>query len=196
MNLPAPLPSPQSLLPADRTPVLVAATGEKAEQRFWEFFTVTIRNPNTRSAYARAAREFCDFVVAGGLTDLGQVQPLHVAAYIEALGKTHAPSTVKLRLAAIRMLFDWLVTGQVVPVNPASAVKGPRYVIKRGKTPVLDRAEARQLLEAIDTESVVGLARSRFHRLADLQLCPGWRGGSHAGRGFLSAGSSLVGAAA
>ena len=162
MNHPAPLSSPQSLIPGEQTPALIAASGDRAEQRFWEFFTVTIRNPNTRAAYARAAREFCDFVAAGGLSDLGQVQPIHVAAYIEALGKTHAPSTVKLRLAAIRMLFDWLVTGQVVPVNPASAVKGPRYVVKRGKTPVLDRAEARQLLEAIDTESVVGLRDRAF----------------------------------
>ena len=117
-----PLPSSSlDLIPADQTPALVAASGDRAEQRFWEFFTVTIRNPNTRAAYARAAREFCEFVAAGGVPALTQVQPIHVAAYVETLGKTHAPSTVKLRLAGIRMLFDWLVTGQVVPVNPAAA---------------------------------------------------------------------------
>ena len=153
---------PSNLAPAVQAPALVAASGDRAEQRFWEFFTVTIRNPNTRAAYARAAREFCEFVAAGGVPALPQVQPIHVAAYVEALGKTHAPSTVKLRLAAIRMLFDWLVTGQVVPVNPAAAVKGPRYVVKRGKTPVLDREEARRLLDSIDTESLVGLRDRAF----------------------------------
>ena len=103
MNQLTPLPSSAaSLIPADQTPALVVDSGARAEQRFWEFFTVTIRNPNTRAAYARAAREFCEFVAAGGVPALPQVQPIHVAAYVEALGKTHAPSTVKLRLAAIR----------------------------------------------------------------------------------------------
>ena len=46
-----------------------------------------------------------------------------------------APPTVKQRLAAIRMLFDWLVVRQVLAMNPAAAVRGPRYVVKKGKTP-------------------------------------------------------------
>src|SRR6202043_190848 len=67
-----------------------------------------------------------------------------------------APS-VKQRLAAIRHLFDWLVTGQVVPVNPAGSVRGPRHVVTCGQTPVLDPSEARALLDSIDTASVLGL---------------------------------------
>ena len=157
-----PVPTSSSLVSVERTPALIAATGEQGERRFWEFFTVTIRNPNTRAAYARAAQEFCEFVSAGGVGDLRQVQPIHVAAYVEALGRDHAPSTVKLRLAGLRMLFDWLVTGQVIPINPASSVKGPRYVVRRGKTPVLDRTEARLLLESIDTDTVVGLRDRAF----------------------------------
>ena len=39
---------------ADRAPALVAASGEHASYRFFEFFTANIRNPNTRRAYARA----------------------------------------------------------------------------------------------------------------------------------------------
>ena len=80
-----------------------------------------------------------------------------VAAYIEDMAKDRQPQTVKQSLAAIRMLFDWLVVGQVVPVNPASSVRGPRYSIKKGKTPVLTRADARRLLESIDASHVVGL---------------------------------------
>jgi len=68
-----------------------------------------------------------------------------------------APPTVKQHLAAIRMLFDWLVTGQVIPMNPASAVRGPTYVVKRGKTPVLSAEEAWTLLGSIDVRTIAGL---------------------------------------
>ena len=54
-------------------------------------------------------------------------------------------------------MFDWLVTGQVVPVNPAHAVRGPKHIVRRGKTPVLSPEEARQLLDSIDTTTPVGL---------------------------------------
>jgi site-specific recombinase XerC len=64
---------------------------------------------------------------------------------------------VKQRLAALRMLFDWMVVGQVLPVNPADAVRGPKHSLRRGKTPVLQADEARALLDAIDTDSLLGL---------------------------------------
>src|SRR6185436_12728322 len=60
-------------------------------------------------------------------------------------------------LAAIRMLFDWLVIGQVVPMNPAASVRGPKHVVHRGKTPVLKAEQARQLLDSIRTDTIVGL---------------------------------------
>jgi integrase len=65
------------------------------------------------------------------------------------LQTTAAKPTVKLHLAAIRMLFDWLVVGQILAVNPAHAVRGPKHVVRRGKTPVLTEEEARRLLESI-----------------------------------------------
>jgi hypothetical protein len=89
--------------------------------------------------------------------ELADIEPLHVAAYIEALQATAAKPTVKQHLAAIRMLFDWLIIGQVLAINPAHAVRGPKHVIKRGKTPVLTEDQARRLLESIDTSSLVGL---------------------------------------
>jgi predicted nucleic acid-binding protein len=82
--------------------------------------------------------------------DLGRVQPVHVAAYIELLqGKRPAP-TVKQHLACIRMLFDWLVTGQVMPSNPAHSVRGPRHSVNKGSTPVLSSEEATALLTGMD----------------------------------------------
>jgi site-specific recombinase XerD len=144
-------------LTTSRTPALVATLGERASYRFFEFFTAQIRNPNTRRAYARAAEEFFDWLEAHGVTRLTAIGSVHVATYVEQLQKTRSAPTAKLRLAALRHLFDWMVIGQIMPVNPAAAVRGPRHIVRRGKTPVLDPAEARQLLDAIDATTVIGL---------------------------------------
>jgi integrase len=85
------------------------------------------------------------------------LKPIHIAAYVETLQATAAKPTVKQHLAAIRMLFDWLVVGQVLATNPAHAVRGPKHVVKRGKTPVLTEEQARRLLESIDVSTLVGL---------------------------------------
>ena len=97
--------------------------------------------------------QFLAWCAARGLV-LTAVAPLHVAAYI----RTHPGSapTVKQHLAALRMLGDWLVVSQVLPVNPAAAVRGPKHVVTTGATPVLAPAEARRLLEAIDTGTLAG----------------------------------------
>ena len=55
------------------------------------------------------------------------------------------------------MLGDWLVVNQVLPVNPAAAVRGPKHVVTKGATPVLSPTEARKLLESIDTGTLAGL---------------------------------------
>jgi integrase len=88
---------------------------------------------------------------------LTAIEPVHVASYIEELMTVASKPTVKQHLAAIRMLFDWFVVGQVVPINPAASVRGPKYVVKKGKTPVLTAHEARQLLDAIDVSTIAGL---------------------------------------
>jgi site-specific recombinase XerC len=138
-------------------PTLVAAAGERARIRFLEFFAANIRNPHTRRAYARSAEEFLAWCESAGVSSIAAVQPVHVATWIEAGMRELAVPSVKQRLAAIRHLFDWLVTGQVVPVNPAHSVRGPRHVVTAGQTPVLDPAEARALLDSIDLATHAGL---------------------------------------
>lgn len=132
------------------------AAGERAAVRFLEFFAATIRNPHTRRAYARAVADFLAWCEAAGVPDLVAVRPLHVAAWVEGLSRTRAAPTAKQRLAAVRALFDWLVTGQVVAVNPAASVRGPRHVVRIGKTPALDPAETRALLDTIDPSTPAG----------------------------------------
>ena len=137
-------------------PALVAGAGETAARRFLEFFAVTIRNANTRAAYMHAAAAFLHWCeTRGGLADLRQVQPIHVAAYIEELQAVRSAPTVKQHLACIRMLFDWLVTGQVIPTNPAHSVRGPRYSVTKGSTKVLASAEATALLKSIAVDKEV-----------------------------------------
>jgi len=137
-------------------PALIAEAGDGAARRFFEFFTANIRNPNTRAAYAHAVAHFLRWCEDRHFS-LKCIEPIVVAAYVEQLQTTHAAPSVKQHLAAVRMLFDWLVTGQVVPTNPAASVRGPKHVVKKGKTPVLSAEDARKLLDSIDTTTLIGL---------------------------------------
>lgn len=137
-------------------PALFTPTPQAAK-RTLEFFTAQIRNPNTRRAYARAVNRFASWCAEYSLHDLQDVEPVHVAAYIETLLLEMAAPSVKQQLAALRILFDWLVTGQIIAVNPASSVRGPKHSVKKGKTPVLAADEARALIDALDVSTLIGL---------------------------------------
>ena len=128
-------------------PPIIGRAGEAAAWKFIEFFAATIRNPNTRAAYAQAVVQFFAWCERHRIHSLEHVKPVVVAAYIEK--HPGSPPTVKQHLAAIRMLFDFLVIGQIVPMNPAASVRGPKHVVTRGKTPVLTADQARQLLDSI-----------------------------------------------
>ena len=154
MNLPKTLVRTHEAAPA--VPALYAPTA-RAAKRFIEYFAANIRNSNTRRAYFRAVLDFSTWCDAQELSYIVDVEPLHVAAYIESLGTRLSKPSVKQALAALRMLFDWLVVGGVIATNPAAPVRGPRYTVRKGKTPVLTADEARALLESIDTSTVIGL---------------------------------------
>jgi integrase/recombinase XerD len=136
-------------------PAIIADLGDSAAKRFIEFFTANIRNKNTRAAYAQAVAQFLRWCEAKSVA-LNDVEPIHVAGYVELLqqrtDKPLAAPSVKQHLAAIRTLFDWLVVGQVIPQSPAASVRGPKYVVKKGKTPVLSAKDARKLLDSIPTK--------------------------------------------
>ena len=108
-----------------RAPAIISDAGARATKRFFEFFTASIRNRNTREAYHRALVDFFAWCRDHGF-QLIDVEPIVVAAYVEYLATIHSPPTVKQHMAAIRMCFDWLVTGQVLPANPASVSGRPK----------------------------------------------------------------------
>ncbi len=151
-------------------PALILKLGADAAGRFLTYFTDNIRNVHTRRAYHRWVLYFFDWCDHQGL-DFQAVQSFHVSAFIEGLLSDQAQnivpdkrdegpygkSSVKQALAAVRMLYDWLIIGQVSAINPAHAVRGPKHVVTKGLTPVLDDDEMVQLLNGIDTSDVVGL---------------------------------------
>jgi site-specific recombinase XerD len=97
-----------------------------------------------------------DWCAARGL-QLTTVRPFHVAAWIEDF--PGSKPTIKQKLAAVRMLYDFLVVRQITPSNPAHSVRGPKYVVKKGKTPVWSREDAKTLLGT----AVTGRALNRYN---------------------------------
>lgn len=142
---------------SDRRVPLIWDAPVSVQRAFLEFFAASVRNPNTRIAYYRAARNFLDWAETRGLPSLRDIEPIHVAAWVEIELQRYSKATVKQQLAGLKMLFDWLVVRQVLAFNPAHSVRSPRQTIGKGKTPVLDPSEARQLLRSIDVSTAVGL---------------------------------------
>lgn len=142
--------------PSFLLPPAVAELGEAASKAFLDFFTAQIRNKNTRAAYARNAAGFLGWIDQRGV-GLREVEAVHVAAYIEELGETKSPATVKQHLAALRVLGQFLVVRQVLPANPTADVRGPSHVVRVGKTPVMTGGDAKQLIASIDASTPAGL---------------------------------------
>ena len=133
-------------------PVHIARLGENGARRFLEFFAAEIENDNTRATYYRAVCDFFRWCEGRGFSELENIGPVVVAAYIKEEKTRRGPNgvqTVKVELAAIRRLFDYLVVGQLMPSNPALSVRGPKHVVTMGKTPVLSGEEAKRLIESI-----------------------------------------------
>jgi site-specific recombinase XerD len=130
-------------------PSLIAAAGEAAQRQTLEFFTARLPNAHTREAYGRAVARFCAWCDGHGVELTAISAPL-VAAYVQGLGHELGIASVKQHLAALRHWMDWLTERGVLSVNPAAAVRGPRHVVQEGKTPVLERDQARRLLEVLD----------------------------------------------
>lgn len=148
-----------AIVPVCEVQVLGWSEQGSVRETILQFFTAEITNVHTRRAYVTAVREFIHHsrgVAASGRLDL--LTPLHVAGWVEAMKRTGLSiPTIKGRLAALRRLFQYLVQNGALKSNPAAAVRGPKHSVRRGKTPVLAPDEAKQLLFALDTETLSGL---------------------------------------
>ena len=151
---PAPAPSTALATLADLAsfPQILQRAGGEALFAADEFFSARLANEHTRRAYGRAVRDFFVWCEAHGL-ELRQISPGAAARFINGL--TGGGSRKKVYLAALRQLFDVLVTRHAVVLNPFASVRGPRA--QSGNTPAISVEQARQLLAAIDTSRPVGL---------------------------------------
>ena len=138
-------------------PAAFASAGENGRRAWLDFFAAQIRNRNTRQAYARAAHRLFDWLAEYGIHDVVDIEPVHIAVWLEERMREASRPTVKQELAGIRRLFDWLTVRQVVSSSPAAAVRGPKHTVRRGTTPVLSAAECRRFLRSIPVETVGGL---------------------------------------
>jgi integrase/recombinase XerD len=124
-----------------QVPAIIANVGPEATKRFFEFFSVPIRNKNTRVAYYQAIGQFLDWCQRAGFSNLEDIEPIHVAAYIEQ--HSGSPATIKQHMSAIRMLFSWLTEKGILAMNPAREVKTERFSRTEGKTPAFVEGEVR-----------------------------------------------------
>lgn len=125
---------------------------------FRNYFEGKLRCANTRRAYERSASSFFIFAAERlALPSIDHVKPYHISAWLDSmLANGLSAPTVKQRLAALNGLFESLLVQRIISSNPVRLVKGPRHVISKGRTPVLSGEEMVQLLESIDTSTLIG----------------------------------------
>lgn len=147
------------IAPFPSWPAAIANASHRAHYAILQFFAAEIDNPRTRRAYLKGAEDFFAFVapIPGGHR-LETITSLHVAAWLADMkARGLSVPTQKQRLAGLRMLFQALARGQIIAINPAAVVKGPKQSGIKGKTPVLTGEEMLQLLNSIDTDTLIGL---------------------------------------
>lgn len=149
------VPSPAcGTLAAQPVPAAIVELGTASRFAWDEFFAGHIRNAYTRAAYLRAVNRFLTWLEPLRCP-LPQVTPGMIGRYLDSL--TLAAPSKKLELAALRAFFDALTVRHVIILNPALSVRGERVRAVEGLTPEITPAQARALLDSIDTSSVVGL---------------------------------------
>jgi site-specific recombinase XerC len=101
------------------------------------------------------------------MTSITAVQPLHVSAWIEQQTRDYAAPTAKLRLAALCHLFDWPVTGRVMPANPAGSVRRPSHMrtvsYSEGGQGRCWHQRKRALIDSIEITTPAGLRDRALH---------------------------------
>jgi Phage integrase, N-terminal SAM-like domain len=151
-------------------PAIIADQGDKAAERFFTFFTDQIPNKNTREAYYRNVMRFFTWIEAQHLS-LTTIKSYHVSAYLAELAASHSTPTVKQHLATLKTLFNWLITGQIIEINPAAASSPCR--------PISFNARGASFSPA---SSTIDKARGPILRKAPMTTSSPWRAAVEASR--------------
>jgi site-specific recombinase XerD len=156
--LPAPSGNlPQAVSQEEELPEIIHRAGANAIFAAKEFFSGTLRNPNTQRAYRHAVKQFLAWAEKHGGGELAQIAPWHVGEYFAEMAETTSIATRNQHLSALRHFFDGLVTRHAIVLNPALSVRGERLSVMEGRTPEIPIKEVRKLLASIDTSHIVGL---------------------------------------
>ncbi|MEZ6033194.1 MAG: tyrosine-type recombinase/integrase [Planctomycetaceae bacterium] len=140
-------------LSVTNVPQSILVAGPRATFAWDEFFSGSLPNWHTRTAYLRAVRQFLEWATDNGIA-LTDIEPGNVGIYFNQ--HTGSLPTKKLHLSAIKAFFNVLVNRHVMLLNPAATVRCERYQVVEGKTPEISRDQARQLLSSIETVRPVG----------------------------------------
>jgi site-specific recombinase XerD len=137
-------------------PATIANAGDVAGRLTLEFFAARVPNANTRKAYGRAVWRFCAWCEQHRV-GLLELVPTSIAAYLETLKSEVSLASVKLHASGLRHWLDYLTERGALPSNPALSVRTPRLVVDEGKTPVLERDEARKLFASLEGPNLLTL---------------------------------------
>jgi integrase/recombinase XerD len=114
-----------------------------------------LHSPATRCAYENALRDFMGFTGIARPEEFRDVTRLHVIAWRDDLLRRSLSSmTIRHRLAALSLLFEYLCERNAVTHNPVKGVKRSSVESYEGKTPALGDHQARRLLDAPDRFNV------------------------------------------
>lgn len=117
-----------------------------------------IANPCTKRAYQNDLEDFTAFLGIRDPDELRHVTRAHVLAWRSTLEqRSLSPSTIRRKLSAIASLFDHLCETNSIAGNPVDGVKRPKANSNEGTTPAISDHQARALLDAPDSSTLVGL---------------------------------------
>lgn len=137
-------------------PTTIAEAGDAAARLTLQFLTSELANEHTRRAYGRAIFDFCAWCEAQHVA-LGAITPPTIAAYYTHRRQSVSLASIKLIASALRHWLDYLTTRGALPLNPALSVRTPRLIVGEGKTPVLERDEARKLFDVLEGTDLLTL---------------------------------------
>lgn len=162
-----------ALPPGELMPPIVSRGGRAAEYAFGEYFFGELR-PTTRRAYLSRFRRFEAWAETRQI-ELVELQPGHITDFLENELSGLGISARNGYLAMLRKFFDCLVVRHAIVLNPARSVTGERLEVLEGLTPEIAKKQARQLLDSVDTSTLVGL---RDRLVLAILVYTGARGGA------------------
>ena len=122
---------------------------------YWNYLSVERGlSANTLQAYGRDLQEMNRYLKELGVAGWDEVSREHIGAYLEKLSPQLSPRSKARRLAAARSFFAYLEKQAIIPQNPASRVRFPKF--RTGLPKVLSGSEVEALLERPNAEQPLG----------------------------------------